>query len=139
MNDRPTAVELIDAVRHYLEKELLPALTDARLRFQTLVAANVLSVAGRELASEELSLGEEVGALAALLGRACEVPPGLSERRRCVRELNEELCARIRQGAFDAPDRWVAAAAEVRRLVVRKLEVANPRYLQAVTADEPRT
>ena len=35
MNDRPTATELIDAVRLYLEKELLPALGDARLRFQT--------------------------------------------------------------------------------------------------------
>jgi hypothetical protein len=52
MNDRPTAQELIEAARLYLEKELLPALSDARLRFQTLVAANVLSVAGRELAGE---------------------------------------------------------------------------------------
>ena len=133
MNDRPTAKELIDAVRLYLEKELLPALADARLRFQTLVAANVLSVAGRELASEETSLDEEVVALAALLGKACEVPPGLAERRRRIRELNEELCERIREGAFDAPERWREAAAEMRRLVVRKLEVANPRYLQSVT------
>ena len=42
MNDRPSAPELIDAVRLYLEKELLPTLTDARQRFQTLIAANVL-------------------------------------------------------------------------------------------------
>ncbi len=59
MNDRPTAQELVDAVRLFLEKELLPGLTDARLRFQTLVAANVLAVAGREMAGEEALLHEE--------------------------------------------------------------------------------
>ena len=138
MNDRPTAKELIDAVRLYLEKELLPALADARLRFQTLVAANVLSVAGRELASEEGSLGEEATALAAMLGKTGEMPKGLEESRRHVRELNVELCTRIRQGEFDAPDRWGAAAEVLRRLVMRKLEVANPRYLQSATSDEPR-
>ena len=53
MNDRPTAAELIDAVRGFLETELLPALADARLRFHALVAANVLAVAQRELNGEE--------------------------------------------------------------------------------------
>jgi hypothetical protein len=133
MNDRPTAQELIDAVRLYLEKELLPALTDARQRFQTLVAANVLSVAGRELAREEAMLGEELEALAALLGEPGDVPAGREEKRRRVRALNESLCERIRRGEFDAPGRWREAAAVVRRLVVRKLEIANPRYLQAVS------
>ena len=45
MNDRPTAPELIEAVRAFLEAEVLPALGDnARLRFQTLVAVNVLAL-----------------------------------------------------------------------------------------------
>ena len=43
MNDRPTAAELLDAVRHFLETDLLPGLADARQRFQTLIAANVLA------------------------------------------------------------------------------------------------
>ncbi len=134
MNDRPTARELIDAVRLYLEKELLPALTDARLRFQTLVAANVLSVAGRELASEGAMLVEECRALAALLGEAGDVPANLEEQRQRVRALNEAWCARIRAGEFDSPARWREAAAAARRLVVRKLEIANPRYLQSALA-----
>ena len=45
MHDRPTAVELVNAVRQYLESELLPTLTDARFKFQTLIAANVLAIA----------------------------------------------------------------------------------------------
>jgi hypothetical protein len=131
MNDRPTAAELIDAARLYLEKELLPALSDARQRFQTLVAANVLAVAARELLTEEAALAEEHRALANLLGTSGEPPDGLGELRRAVRGQNEELCRRIQAGSFDDPDRWRDAAAVVRRLVVRKLEVANPRYLQA--------
>jgi Domain of unknown function (DUF6285) len=59
VHDRPTAAELVAAVRGFLEAELLPALADARLRFQALVAANVLGVAERELALEEQHLAEE--------------------------------------------------------------------------------
>ena len=68
MNDRPTAAELIAAVRVYLEGELLPTLTDQRLRFQTLIAANVLSISERELASEEAELADEYTFFADHLG-----------------------------------------------------------------------
>ena len=125
MNDRPTAAELIDAVRGYLEKELLPALTDARLRFQTLVAANVLAVAGRELASEPASLQEEWGVLDALLGheeRPAIVKPAIERR-------NRELCERIRAGDFDEVERFRELAQVLRHVVMRKLEVANPRHI----------
>ncbi len=132
MNDRPTAAELIDAVRHYLEAELLPTLTDARQRFQTLVAANVLAVAGRELAGEESQLRDEWDLLATLLGANGPRPEGLSTLREAVRQANARLCERIRAGDFDTPTSFRAAAATVRKLVVRKLEVANPRYLASV-------
>src|SRR5207302_6017650 len=67
MNDRPTAVELVAAARQYLERELIPTLSDARLRFQTLVAANVLSIVERELQTEEDHLLQERQWLAELL------------------------------------------------------------------------
>jgi hypothetical protein len=130
MNDRPTAHELIDAVRLYLEKELLPALSDSRQRFQTLVAANVLAIASRELPNEEALLAEEL----VLLGNPPDSGLPLQERRSIVRALNETLCARIRAGEFDSLERWNEVASVLRQLVVRKLEVANPRYL-----NEPRT
>jgi Domain of unknown function (DUF6285) len=132
MNDRPTAAELIDAVRHYLEAELLPTLTDARQRFQALVAANVLAVAGRELAGEEEQLRQEWDLLTALLGAGGPRPEGLTALRQAVRLANARLCERIRAGDFGAPARFRAVSATVRELVVRKLEVANPRYLASV-------
>ena len=130
MNDRPTAAELIDAVRGYLEKELLPSLTDARLRFQTLVAANVLAVAGRELATEVEYLEEEWVLLDALLGPA-EKPARAKEMRPAVERRNRQLCERIRAGEFDEPGRTRELLRALRRVVVRKLEVANPKYLGA--------
>jgi hypothetical protein len=75
MGDRPTALELIEAVSEFLSGEVLPAATDHRLKFRTLVALNALAIATRELqASDTVLLGpEEVAALARRI-RAGDVP-----------------------------------------------------------------
>jgi hypothetical protein len=49
MSERPTAQELTEALMEFLAGELLPTLTDHRLRFRTLVAMNALSIVYREL------------------------------------------------------------------------------------------
>jgi Domain of unknown function (DUF6285) len=49
-HDRPNARELVEAVREFLQAEILPTLGDHRLRFRTLVALNALGIAERELA-----------------------------------------------------------------------------------------
>jgi len=51
VSDRPNAAELADAVREFLETELLPLLDDHRLRFRTLVAMNALGIVQREVAA----------------------------------------------------------------------------------------
>ena len=48
MTDRPNARELATAVREFLETEILPTLSDHRMRFRTLVAMNALSIVERE-------------------------------------------------------------------------------------------
>jgi Domain of unknown function (DUF6285) len=75
MRDRPTALELIEAVSEFLSSEVLPAATDHRLKFRTLVALNALAIATRELqASDTVLLGpEKVAALARRI-RAGDVP-----------------------------------------------------------------
>ena len=80
MNDRPTAAELVEATREYLETEILPALDDQRLRFRTLVAINALGIAQRELESteEEVLSPEEAAELARRI-RAGEIPEGALE------------------------------------------------------------
>ena len=48
-HDRPTPQELAEAVREFLQDEILPILDDHRLKFRTIVAINGLGIAEREL------------------------------------------------------------------------------------------
>ena len=48
-HDRPTPQELAEAVREFLQEEILPILDDHRLKFRTIVAINGLGIAEREL------------------------------------------------------------------------------------------
>ena len=49
MPDRPSPPELLEAVAEFLEREVLPLMTDHRMKFRTLVALNALGIARREL------------------------------------------------------------------------------------------
>ena len=49
MPDRPNAAELAEAVREFLEGEVLPLMDDHRMKFRTLVALNALGILQREL------------------------------------------------------------------------------------------
>src|SRR5262245_6393480 len=133
MHDRPTAAELLSAVQHFLETELLPTLSDARLRFQTLVAANVLAVAEREV--EVQHLREEWQWLSGPLLLTQPGPDATAELRRAVRVANVQMCSEIRKGHFDAQEEFLILLRALRTGVVRKLEVANPRYLATQTGE----
>jgi Domain of unknown function (DUF6285) len=129
VQDRPTVRELLDAVRGFLEKDVVPAL-HGPARFHALVAANVLAIAGRELASEEGDLVAEWRRLGALLDHAAtDPPPRLDALRAAVRAANDALAARIRQGDADAAPYRDAVRAHLRATVVEKLRVANPRLV----------
>ena len=80
MSERPTAPELVEAILEFLGGEILPTVTDQRLRFRTLVAMNALSIVYRELV-ERLPPEDDADqrALAARI-RAGDVPPGTVER-----------------------------------------------------------
>jgi hypothetical protein len=91
MREEPRATELLDAVAAFLRDEVLPAL-DGRLAFHARVAANVLDIVRRELATGDAAAADERARLAALLGREGDAAT-----------LNAELCRGLREGAF-APD-----------------------------------
>jgi hypothetical protein len=87
-HDRPTPQELAEAVREFLEREILPTLDDHRLKFRTLVAINGLGIAERELwATAEPS--EQDWELARRI-RAGDVPDG------AVATLKEQVAQKLR-------------------------------------------
>ena len=130
MQDRPGATELLEAVRAFLEEEVVPALDGPR-QFHARVAANVLAIVRRELAGEEASLLAEWRRLAGLLGRASEPLPRLEALRAAVRDGTAALAERIRRGDADAGPFRDAVHAHVRATVEDKLRVANPRFVRS--------
>jgi len=125
MQDRPSAAELAQAVREFIETEVLPGIDDPRLRFRTLVAANGLGILEREIMLGAPLLRREVGSLARLLGHTDPLPDDLEELRRGAVDLNRELARRIRAG--DTPE---GTLAHLLATVADKLRVASPRYLE---------
>jgi Domain of unknown function (DUF6285) len=106
----PTARELAEALREFLEEEVMPAV-DGRLRFLARVAANASAQIERELA-----LGPEHARAHSRRLRALGVAD------------DAELVRAIRTGALD--DRLDQVLAVTRASAVNKLRIANPRYLR---------
>ncbi len=125
MNDRPSAVELLRAVRSFLEREVVPELDGPR-RYHARVAANVVAIVARELETEEGQLRGEWQRLAALLGRTAPAPESRQALREAVRGASEELVRRIRAGEADAGPWRESVLAHLRRTVADKLDVARP-------------
>jgi len=128
MQDRPTALELLAAVRGFLEEEIVPGL-EGRRRFLALVASNVLAIVAREVEGEEASLLAEWTALARLFGEDATHPPArLAALRAAVEAWTRVLADRIRGGEADDGPFGEAVRRHVGETVQAKLEVANPRY-----------
>lgn len=130
MNDRPTLPELIAAVRGHLETHVIPALKaggDPRLYFQTLIAANLLAIAGREIDgghAHRLATWHELAIWDAQHETYPPADPAAFEAALAARDA--ALCASIRTGALD--DDPALLDALIGR-ATRGLEIANPRLL----------
>jgi hypothetical protein len=79
VTERPTPQELAEAIREFLTGEVLPTLTDQRLRFRMLVAINALGIVSRELAKLPPEDDASDRELAARI-RSGDVPPGTLEK-----------------------------------------------------------
>ncbi len=92
MSERPTAQELNEAIVEFLGCEILPTLTDPRLRFRMLVAMNALGIVHREL---EALPEEDDSALRALVEsiRRNEVPAGTLARVRTGVEVRLRIAS----------------------------------------------
>lgn len=109
LHDIPDAAGLVEAVREFLEKDVMAA-TEGRVQFHTRVAINVLGMVERELRLADAQHDAHAAALASL---------GVASER--------ELADAIRKGDLD--DRMHDVRAVVTQTVRAKLEVANPKYL----------
>lgn len=109
LHDVPSARQLIESVREWMERDVLSS-TSGRIQFHTRVAINVLAMVEREL---------EFGP---------EQSEAHDDRLRVLGVSNDaELAAAIRLGSLD--DRLGEVVESVRADVIAKVTVANPNYL----------
>ncbi len=114
MYDQPDLIELVSAVRTFLEKRALPAL-EGHTAFHARVAANALAIVERQL---EQGPGEEAAEsqrLRELLGR-----------EGALDDQNRELCRRIRSGDLDADTPGLRE--HLWQTTLAKLAVDQPKY-----------
>ena len=112
--DQPSALELVTAVREFIEKHAMPEL-QGRTAFHARVAANALAIIARELEHGPKANADELGRLKALLGQDGTLD-----------ELNRELCRRIRTNglAVDEP----ALASHLVLTTLAKVAIDQPSY-----------
>lgn len=121
-HDRPTAIELLEAVREFLGEHIRPNV-EGRLSFHTLVAMNALGAVERELAQGPALEAESIDRLEALLDLQtdAEHPPGAR-----LEELERELCRRIREGEIGLDSEPLME--HLSKVTKARLAIDNPKY-----------
>lgn len=139
MYDRPDVSELIDAVRQHLEQQVIPAVKDdPKLYFQTLVATNVLKIAGRDLALSYEHLHTAWERLSELTGDKVPFPLNEQAARNEMIVRNRDLCTEIRTGEWDDTARMDALISMAVASTMDALMVANPKFLTSLEEESKR-
>lgn len=127
MQDRPAFDELLAAVEHFLDTEIVPNVPGAR-GFHARVAANAIRIVRRELELEDEQLAAEWSGLDSLLGSQPR-PEGRTALRSALRERNEAFCKAIRDETADEGSLGTGVFTHVRSTVRDKLRVSDPGLL----------
>lgn len=128
MHDRPDVAELLEAVREFLANEVAPAMSDQRLKFRALIAANVLSVAERQVLAGDDDHDRALEQVSALLDERQAAPSDHVKEQPPLDAQLRALCASIRAGERDDPTHWQATFDFALWHVRSKLRISNPRY-----------
>lgn len=112
--DQPSALEIIIAVREFIDKHAIPQLT-GRTAFHARVAVNALAIVQRELDQGPAANTRELESLQALLNK-----------QGSLHDLNVELCRRIREGEIDVLDPKLGK--HLSEMTLAKVEIDQPNY-----------
>jgi hypothetical protein len=138
MSDISDAADLLAAAREALLGELVPALPKDR-RYAALMIANAMAIAAREQrlgfdadqseAARLRNLHDDIGA--SFTRPADPIDTGLSALRTSTRDA-------IRDGRFDAPERWKTLVATLLHTAAERVAISNPKALRGEVADVAR-
>ena len=114
MQDQPSVVELVGAVRDFLQNVAMPQL-EGRAAFHARVAANALGIVERELETAPEADARERKRLETIL-----------DRDGTLEDLNRELCTRIRNHKIDLETPTLSD--HLWETTLTKLAIDQPKY-----------
>jgi len=112
--DQPSMLELVEAVKSFIESKAIPELK-GHTAFHARVAANALGIVAREIAEFPQAAAAEKERLVALLGHDGS-----------LEDLNRELCARLRAGSLSLDDD--ALREHLEATTIAKVSIDQPNY-----------
>ncbi|MCI4644411.1 MAG: DUF6285 domain-containing protein [Hyphomonadaceae bacterium] len=115
MSRKPTAEELVAAVRLFLKETVRPQL-EGHAAFHTKVAENALAIVARELAQGEAAEQAAIASARALLGTDEED----------LDQLTRRLCEAIRTGEISLATPGLLT--HLRTVAVNQLNIDQPKY-----------
>jgi hypothetical protein len=115
MHDAPSAKELIEAVKAFIDKTAAPQLT-GHAAFHARVASNALATVLRELEIRPAAEAAEKARLEALLGTSGAT----------ANDLNQKLCDAIRTGVMDLSTPGLLP--HLKSTTIAQLSVDQPGY-----------
>ncbi len=135
MQDAPTKETLLLALAKFLITEVRPVVTDSRLSFRLLIAANLAGIVAQECAGEDDQNRAELARLTALFTEldaemtapAVATLPTRKKEARAIALGNEKLAKGIASGVLD-PASGTAVFAHVKQTLTEKLAMDNPRF-----------
>lgn len=111
----PNDAALLEAVIEFLRDDLRLQLTENRLRYNTLIAVNLLGIVKRGIEQQAENHREEKDLLQALLDS-----PGECD------QLNRLLCKEIDEGRWSTKD--ASLQQTLLKIAVKKVAIDNPLY-----------
>ena len=136
MYDRPDIYQLLEAVKSYLQREVVPVVqADRKQYYQTLVAINVLEIVEREMQISVDHLKAEWARLNFVQNVSTHFPIEIAEARAALAERNRKLCEEIGAGRYDYAPQRSALFEHLLATTHAQLEVANLKFLQALAAE----
>jgi hypothetical protein len=136
MYDRPDLSQLLDAVKGYLQREVLPVVqSDRKQYYQALVAINVLGIVEREMQMSVDHLTAEWSRLNFVQNVSTPLPKEIVDAQAALAERNRKLCEEISAGRYDYAPQRSALFEHLLTTAHAQLEVANPKFLQTLAAE----
>ena len=125
MSEGPEVNEIVEGVSRFLGTQILPALDDRGLSFRLRIALYLMEVVHRDMETRDIRVHAQWQRLVKLLNANLDIQSPHESLQIQLKELNQDLVTRIRQGDYES---LRAERAHIMETLTEELGVVQPRF-----------